>query len=103
MLKKGGALTLSLGPRHGAELAIRRTGTSGWYFIVTGGPESQPLMTPKAFAAARRVVLEETLRGWGNSGKLEKVFSRPGRYTVYISDKLESEAGGNICTIAYRP
>jgi len=29
-------------------------------------------------------------------------YSKPGRYTVYVSDKLESEAGGNICTIDYR-
>jgi hypothetical protein len=103
VLKHGGTVTLALGPHHGAEMAVRRTGTSDWYFIVSGGPEKQPLMTPQAFAAAGRVSLDENTMGWGPpKGELMKVFSRKGRYTVYISDKLESEAGGNICTIDYR-
>jgi hypothetical protein len=102
VLKPGGSVTLTLGPRHGAEMAIRRTGSSDWYYLVTGGPEKQHFMTPQAFAAARRVILNENITGWGDSGKLEKVFSRPGRYTVYISDKVESEAGGNICSFDYR-
>src|SRR4051812_12505900 len=101
LLKKGGTLTLTLGPHHGAELAIRRTGTSDWYFIVTGGPGKQKFMTPRAFKAARRVTLTDTIEGAADSGKNERVFSKPGRYTIYISDKLESEAGGNICTIRY--
>jgi len=40
VLKPGGSVALMLGTRHGAELAIRRTGTSDWYFIVTGAPRS---------------------------------------------------------------
>lgn len=103
MLKKGGAVTLVLGPNHGAELAIQRGGTRDWYFIITGGPEKPHFMTPQAFAAAKRATLTEKTTGWGPGGKLERIFTRPGRYVVHISDKLESEAGGNICNIDYRP
>ena len=102
-LKKGGAVTLLLGPRHGAELAIQRDGTRDWYFIVTGGPEKPHFMTTEAFAAAKRATLTEKTTGWGPGGKLEQIFTRPGRYVVYISDKLESDGGGNICNINYRP
>lgn len=102
VLKKGGSVTLALGPRHGAEMAVRRTGTRDWYYVVTGGPEPQPFMTPKAFAAARRVTLNEYTQGYGPpKGNLVKIFTRPGRYAVYISDKLESDAGGNVCSIIY--
>jgi hypothetical protein len=103
VLKTGGAVTLLLGPNHGAELAIRRAGTRDWYFLVVGGTAEKDLLMPsKAFRAARQVRLPQTVQGLADSGKRERVFSRPGRYTVYISDKLESEAGGNICSIDYR-
>ena len=102
VLKKGSALTLTLGPRHGAELAIQRAGTRDWYFIITGGPEPQHFMTPKDFQATKRVTLNENTQGYGPpKGELVKIFSRPGRYVVHISDKLESEAGGNKCTVNY--
>ena len=104
VLEKGGAVTLRLGPRHGAELGIQRGGTREWYYIVTGGPETQRFMTPKAFAAAKQVTLNENTQGYGPpEGRWTKIFTKPGRYVVHISDKLESDAGGNICTIDYRP
>jgi len=103
VLKKGGAVTLVLGPHHGAEMAIQRGGTRDWYFIVTPGPEKPHFITPQAFAAAKRATLTEKTLGWGPSGNLERIFTQPGRYVVHISDKMESDAGGNICTINYRP
>jgi hypothetical protein len=61
-------------------------------------------MTPKAFAAASRATLHENTLGYGPpKGMLVKIFTRPGRYIVHISNKLESDAGGNICTIDYQP
>jgi len=99
-LKAGGTVTLLLGPNHGAEMAVRRTGTRDWYFVVTG--DDKGAKAAQAFKAARRFTLNEATLGAGDSGRRERIFSRPGRYTVYISDKLESEAGGNICTIEYR-
>ncbi len=104
VLKKGGSVALVMGPRHGLEMAIQRNGTRDWYFIVTGGPEKQHFMTPKAFGAARRVTLNEGTVGYGPpKGMPVRIFTRPGRYTVHLSDKLESDAGGHICTIDYRP
>lgn len=104
VLKKVGSVTLAMGPRHGMEMAISRKGTRDWYFVVTGGPEKPHFMTPQAFGAARRVTLSEQTTGWGPpKGQLTRIFTKPGRYVVHISDKLESEADGNICTIDYRP
>lgn len=94
-------MTLLLGPKHGAEMAVRRAGTRDWYFVVTG--DDKESKDAQAFKAARRFTLNEAATGDALSGKREKIFSRPGRYTVYVSDKLESEAGGNICNITYRP
>jgi hypothetical protein len=104
VLKHGGAVTLTLGPNHGAEMAIRRPGLRDWYFLVVGDatPAQKPLMTSQQLKAARRVVLTEASGSGLNDGLGDRVFSQPGRYTVYLSNKLESEAGGNICTIDYK-
>jgi len=99
-LKHGGTVTLLLGPNHGAEMAVRRAGTRDWYFVVTG--DDKEAKAAQAFKAARRYTLDEATTGDADSGKRERIFTRSGRYTVYVSDKLESEAGGNICTIQYR-
>ncbi len=104
VLKPGGSVTLLLGPNHGAELAILRPGGREWYFLVLGDatPKDKPLMTSQALKAARRVTLTEVTGSRLNDKLGDRVFSRPGRYVVYNSDKLETDGGGVRCIIDYQ-
>ena len=104
VLKPGGSVTLLLGPNHGSELAILRPGGREWYFLVLGDatPKDKPLMTSQALKAAKRITLTEAT-GSGLNDKLgNRVFSKPGRYVVYNSDRLETDGGGVRCIIDYQ-
>ncbi|MEY4708634.1 MAG: hypothetical protein RJB58_2357 [Pseudomonadota bacterium] len=104
VLKPGGSVTLLLGPNHGAELAILRPGGREWYFLVLGDatPEEKPLMTSQALKAARRITLTEATGSRLNDKVGGRVFSKPGRYVAYNSDKLETDGGGVRCIIDYQ-
>lgn len=99
----GRALVLTLGPGHGRELAIRRAADNAWYFLVVGLPEEgEPqLMTPAEFAAASRVEIPASFTVRTSEGAQQPVLNRPGKYEVYVSDILESEAGGHVCRFTY--
>jgi hypothetical protein len=105
-LGKGQPLILTMGPKHGKELAVRRVADNKWYFLVVGSPppEMHPLMTPEQFAKSVHVELAAGFTGldWSLNGAQTQVFTRPGKYVIYSSDILESEVGGFRCTVMYR-
>ena len=107
-LKGTQPLTLTLGPRHGRELAIQRVSDGIWYDLVLDNPPSpmKSLMSPDAFAAARQLVIsKDTIGYWWNKktgkGTGGRIFTKPGRYIVYTSENMESEDGGYKCTVNY--
>lgn len=104
VLSRSDTLVLKLGVGHGRELAIRRVSDNRWYFLVVGMPEqNEPqLMTPEEFAGARRVAIPAAFKTRTSGGSLEAVLSRPGTHEVYVSDILESEVGGHICSFNYK-
>jgi hypothetical protein len=102
VLRAGQSLTLTLSGAHGRHLAVERQGDPAWYYLVIGAPVpgTTLFMTPDAFKKARRVVIPATVVA-DYRGKDARVFSKPGKYTLYTSDNLESEDPGYICEIRY--
>jgi hypothetical protein len=102
--KVGSALNLRLATGHGRELAVRRLADNAWFFLVVSGssPGEPQLMSVDTFSAARSVTVPATVISIP-SGKQspERVFSEPGKYEVYVSDNLESEVGGFMCTVRF--
>lgn len=100
-------LVLTLGRKHGFELAITRRADNIPFFLVVSAPptDMKSLMSPDEFAKARRVTFKTTNTGyaWVKDGGNERVFTAPGKYTVSVSEVLESERGGYICTVTYAP
>jgi hypothetical protein len=100
-------LVLTLGPKHGRELAITRHGDNIFFFLVVSLPpaDMKSLMSPDEFAKARRVTFKTTDTGyaWVKDRGNERVFTMPGKYTVRVSEVLESERGGHRCTVTYAP
>jgi hypothetical protein len=103
-LGPSGTLVLKLGPGHGRELGVRRHSDNIWYFLVVGGPpdNAKVLMTPELFETRRQVDVPASLTTteWV-TGQEVPVFSGSGTYSIYVSDNLESEAGGYVCTVHY--
>lgn len=102
--KVGSTLNLRLAAGHGRELAVHRIADNVWFFLVVSGssPGEPQLMSVDTFAAARSVAVPATVLSIP-SGKQspERVFSGPGKYEVYVSDNLESEVGGFMCTVQF--
>ena len=100
-------LVLTLGPKHGRELAIRRHSDGVWFFLVVGDapPDMKSLMSRDDFSKARRISFKTTETGyaWVKGRGNERVFTVPGKYSVHVSDALESERGGHSCTVTYAP
>jgi hypothetical protein len=95
-----GTLTLKLGKGHGDELAVRRVADNAWFFLVVGMPpdEEPQLMETEEFALAKQVQIHGHFKSTSAPGKLEEIFSRQGKYEIYVSDMLESEVGGFRCS-----
>ena len=104
-LSGSGTLRLRLGPGHGKELAIRRESDGAWFFLVVESPpqEMKLLMSPESFRTARLVKIPASIKAaqWDTESHEQRVFSSSGKYYVFSSDNLESEAGGAKCTITY--
>lgn len=100
-------LVLTLGPKHGRELAITRHVDDIRFFLVVSQPpaDMKSLMSPDEFSKARRVTFKTTDTGyaWVKGRGNERVFTMPGKYTVLVSEVLESEHGGYSCTVTYAP
>jgi len=99
-------LTLTLGPRHGSELAIRRLRDGRMFLLVVGSPPQGhfQLMTPTEFAVASSVEIkpDTAATAWVVDAKPELVFSEPGEYEIVVSPNLESEVGGYLCRITFK-
>ena len=97
-------LKLELGPSHGRELGIRRHSDDTWYFLVVGGSpdKAKTLMAPETFETTKQVEIPVStlVTDWA-TGKDALIFSSSGKYSIYVSDNLESEAGGYMCTVQY--
>jgi hypothetical protein len=104
-LHGAGVLTLNLGPRHGRELGVRRHSDDTWYFLVVGYPpeKSKTLMAPEIFETKRKIEIPASsiTTDWV-TGEDAPIFSSSGKYSFYVSDNLESETGGYMCTVEYR-
>lgn len=107
ILREGQKLVTSLGENHGKEFAIIRDSDKRAYFLVVGLPpiEMKSLMTPAEFTNAKSVTIDENTVGlpWEANSTNERIFVKPGSYTILVSDNLESEVGGYKCTIEYLP
>lgn len=99
----GESVEVKPGGHHGKELAVYRHEDDTWLFMVVGFPpeEMNSLMTPEAFKVAKSFTITKDTTGfsWGSGGGNERIFSRPGKYTFYVSEILESEIGGYKCDI----
>jgi hypothetical protein len=104
-LKQGGTLQIRLESEHPKELAIRRRSDSSWFFlVVVDAPDDMtPLMSPSAFAASKQVSISTSQRARVSGEPLQRIFKSAGQYDVFVSENLESEAGGYMCTIRYHP
>jgi hypothetical protein len=103
-LHSAGVLTLNLGPGHGRELGVRRHSDDTWYFLIVGDPpeKSKTFMTPETFEAKRQVEIPaSSITTEWVTGEDALIFSSSGKYSFYVSDNLESEASGYMCTIEY--
>ena len=102
LITAGSDLKLKLAAGHGQELAIRRLADNAWFFLVVSGssPSEPQLMPFDAFATSHSVAIPATVISI-SSGRTspERVFSGLGKYEVYVSDNLESEIGGFMCTV----
>lgn len=102
-LKPSDTLQVKLGKWHGKELGVYRHDENLWLFMVVGSPPSEmvSLMTPKEFESANSFEITPSTTGyrWDSKGGNEKVFSKPGNYTLYVSQNLESEEGGYKCEL----
>jgi hypothetical protein len=60
-------------------------------------------MTPEEFSIATRVEIPASFitRAWAVGAALEPVLHLPGPYEAYVSDILESEVGGHVCSFNY--
>ncbi|CAN7562960.1 hypothetical protein LJR143_003924 [Pseudoxanthomonas sp. LjRoot143] len=97
-------LILTLGPGHGSELAIRRVSDNTWYFLVGHmPPDGEPqLTTPEKLALANSIEVPTSFRGRASEADaLAPIFNRSGAYEAYLSDNLESEEGGYVCSFNY--
>jgi hypothetical protein len=105
-LVPGQVLTLTLGPNHGNEIAIRRLRDQKQFLLVVGSspPGHFQLMTPTEFAAAGSVEIgtDTVATAWALDAKPEVVFSEPGEYEIAVSPNLESEVGGYFCRITFK-
>lgn len=59
-------------------------------------------MTPEDFALADRTDVPTSFVGRASAdASLRPIFNRPGSYEAYVSDNLESEQGGYMCSFKY--
>jgi hypothetical protein len=105
-LKPSDTLQVRLGLGHGKELAVYRHEENIWLFLVVGSPPSDmvSLMSPQEFESVSSIKISPTTTGyrWDSEGGNEAVFSKLGKYTLYVSENLESEEGGYKCELTVK-
>ncbi|MCH7421018.1 hypothetical protein HT094_01990 [Shewanella sp. ZOR0012] len=102
-LGRDDVLRVNLSEHHGKELALYRHDENLWLFLVVGSPPStmKSLMSSPQFESAKKIEISPTTTGyrWDNKSANETIFSKPGKYTLYVSENLESEDGGYKCEL----
>ena len=98
-----GRVSIFLGENSFEELAIFRESDNTWLFLVVGSAPKKmnSLMSPSELKLPNVANLTSETKGfrWEANGYNEKIFTAPGKYTLYNSDTLESEVGGYKCDI----
>jgi TPR repeat protein len=115
-LRPGGSITVKLGAdRHEkwgtqlGELAVWRVeGPEPVSFLLVYGDPSHAasmLMTWQSLVRASEISVPANLSavGWDHMQSKRPVFTQAGRYTLYLTEAIESGAGGYVCEIEYRP
>ena len=96
------SLTIRLGESHPRELAVRRHSDDVWLFLVVSNPPEMmdSLFSREEFEDVREIVVDSATTGfaWQPDGMNERILGQKGEYSVYLSDILESETGGYVCT-----
>ena len=96
---------LTLGPGHGKELLIRRVKDDAQYSFIVADPPLPGYVSPitsDEFAVAKRLEIPSTAMGYLGGGRgVMPISSKPGRYTVYVSDNLDSEEPGYRCEFTF--
>jgi len=102
-LKLGGTLRLQLAPDHGRELAIRRNSDNAWFYLVVESPppDMKQFMPVEAFRIASHVDIPATARAveWESGHDAQPIFASAGSYDLFVSENMESDAGGFKCTV----
>ncbi|WP_445427381.1 hypothetical protein [Alishewanella sp. HL-SH05] len=105
-LNLGDTLQIKLGGRHGKELAVARDDEGVWLFLIVGLPPlgMDSLMSHQEFEKVNSIEITARTTGyrWDVKGGNEVIFSKPGKYTLYISENLESEDGGYKCEVTVK-
>ena len=62
------------------------------------------LMSPLEFEDVNAIEITPVTTGfrWDSEGGNETIFSKPGKYTLYVSTNLESEDGGYRCELVVK-
>ena len=99
-------LRVKLVGHHGSELAVYRYDENLWLFMVVGSPPTSmvSLMSPQELEVAKSFEITPKTTGyrWDSMGGNEVIFSRPGKYTLHVSEALESELGGYKCELVVK-
>lgn len=102
-LNLGESLQVKFGEQHGKELAVYRHEDNLWFFLVVGSPPSEmiSLMSALEFEGVNAIEITPVTTGyrWDSKGGNEAIFSKSGKYTLYVGANLESEDGGYKCEL----
>jgi len=103
-------LTLKLGPKHGAELAVHRISDDTWWILVSNDApvKDHSLMTERAFSETTQLPLDRDVTGfrwWSATSPQERIFTKTGDYLIYLlahgNENLETDKPGFGCLVHY--
>ena len=99
----GYALEVKLAKDHPKEFGVESHDKNEWYALVMADPPkgAKLLMSTQEFAQTTHLVLPPGTNGatFAESAINRVLFSKPGRYTLYLSNVLESDIGGYKCSV----
>jgi len=103
-------LTIKMPVPHFQELAVYHQKSRSWWFLVYWPDPSmvgaKPIISREEFITTPLVKLKvKEAKGtlWTGNTKSDQIFVQPGTYSIFLSDNLESEAGGYTCAVEYVP
>lgn len=104
-LYRGEILTVALKQPHGNYLAIRRMSDTRWFFL-NDAERSQPVWNRAEFKMLSEIKInpETAVNATNNPETPEKIFNRPGKYRVMVSDEdfgQDDPPVTGICEVEY--